>query len=166
MFRRLIIFLFGVLILTDCTNGQKEIKKACVNVNVIRDGKLVAVDSCFTAYSQDSLDLILKGISDRSSALQDEFDTWMIFVFADTLNKKPEEYQYGLVISKAGVLDPNVILTTDEKLVKQRCSAYKNGNITLKKIKTGESMKVLIEDFFKHNIRINYHWEGNLQVDS
>lgn len=155
---------FLLLFLLSCNSGiEKNFKKTCIEVEILKNGKYITVDSCFTAPTRDSLDKLLADFKTKQGA-HEEYSTKLLFVIVDTLKKKPEEYQYALVQSDAGTINPDVVLTTDPSIVKEKTDKFSPGNIIFHKLVVGEGLKSEVEDIFKTNIRINYHWESNVKV--
>ncbi len=146
------------------SSTEKNLKKTCIEVEILKDGNYVSVDSCFTAPTRDSLDRLLADFKNKHAEFQ-EYSSKLLFVIVDTLKKKPEEYQYALVQCDAGIINPDVVLTIDPLIVKEKTDKFSPGNIIFHKLVLGEGLKSEVEDIFKNNIRINYRWESNVKVE-
>jgi len=159
------VVLFLVLVyLFACNHGTEQtFKKTCIEIPVLRNGGFVTVDSCFTAPTRDSLDRLLADFKIKQAA-HEEYSTKLLFVIVDTLKKKPEEYQYALVQSDAGNINPDVVLTSDLSIVKEKTDKFSPGNIIFHKLVIGEGLKPEVEAIFKNNLRINYRWESNVKL--
>ena len=160
----LTLSLFSIMIFSTSCSSEGDLKKDCIDVPVVRNGKLINIDSCFTAPTSDSLDRMIAAIRRKQFEPRDAMEAKLYFIIVDTLQKKPDEYEYAIVVSDAGIINPDVILTNDAELVKAKISTYIKENIIFKKVKSGESIPRLVETIFQTNVRINWRREGNRKV--
>lgn len=160
----LLVLPVTILFYTCGTNSADKEHKACFEVPVVRNSKLIKVDSCFTAPTKDSLEMLVNNFKEHRDAAKEAYDTKLYFVIIDTIGKKPEEYEYGIVVSDAGVINPEVILTNDQDMVKEKINSYIKENIIYKKLNSGETMEKTVETIFKTNIRIHYRREGGKKL--
>jgi hypothetical protein len=159
--KTLCLFIFT---LAAChSNDVHDYKKTCIQMEVMRNKQFVVIDSCFTAPTRDSLDRLLAYVKKGQEEFQD-YSSKLLFVIVDTLQKKPEDYQYALVQSDAGIINSDVVLTTDPLIVKEKTGKFSKGNIIFKKVVIGENLRGLVETIFKTNVRINYRTESNVRV--
>ena len=161
-----ILFSFSILGIFACNSKDRELKRGCIDFNILKEGKLVKIDSCFTASTTDSLDIILANVHKQQQEQTESFDSRMLIIFVDTLQKEPKDYEYAICLSEAGIINGDVILTTDPSIVQEKCKPYSKGNIIIRKLRVGENTKGMVEDFFKHNVRINYRRVSNQKIDS
>jgi hypothetical protein len=157
------LYLLSFLLIGCGSGTEKQFKKACINVEMLKNHKFVTVDSCFTAPTRDSLDRLLANFKKKQEEFLD-YSSKLFFVIVDTLNKEPEEYQYALVQSDAGIINPDVVLTTDPSIVKEKSDKFGKGNIHFHKLVLGETLSGQVEYLFKMNIRINYRTESNVKI--
>lgn len=159
-------FIAITLTISACySDKQNNFKKACIEMEVLRNHKFITIDSCFMAPTRDSLNRLLAFVKKSQSEFQD-YSSKLLFVIVDTLNKSPGKYQYALVTSDAGIINSDVILTEDPSIVMERTDKFNKKNIIFKKLIIGESLKSEVEMIFKTNTRINYRWESNAIVKS
>ena len=165
--RKTVGVLMLITMLFACHTGNHNKKKSCIEVDVVRNSKVVRVDSCFTASTSDSVEKMIAAYRLKQSDLSQLQEAKLFFVIVDTLNKKPDEYEYGLVVSDAGIINPDVILTNDPSLVKEKTASFAKENIILKKCRIGESVQRCVETVFKTNVRINYRREdkGTVKIN-
>jgi len=162
------IFLFLIVVagLCACNSKSQNRQKACMDFFVYKEGQPVKVDSCFTSYNSDSLEMIVREVKRKQDELRETFDTRMVFIFVDTLQKEPKDYEYAIALSEAGIINSEVILTNDASIVKEKCKPYNPKNIIVRKNKAGETINSSVEDFFKANTRINYQRVSNEKIGS
>jgi hypothetical protein len=164
--KKIFLFLLVVVSLYGCNSKSREVKRTCIDFNILKEGKLVKVDSCFTASTTDSLEIILANVHKQQQEQTESFETRMLIIFVDTLQKEPKDYEYAICLSEAGIINGDVILTTDPSIVQEKCRPYSKGNIIIRKLRVGENTHGMVEDFFKHNVRINYRRVSNQKIDS
>lgn len=140
--------------------------RACIDFYIMKEGKSVKIDSCFTASTIDSLDLKIAEVRRKQKEELESFSTRLLVIFVDTLQKNPENYEYAICLSEAGIINGDVLLTKDPFIVQEKCKPYSKKNILIRKLRVGENIYGMVEDFFKHNVRINYRRVSNKKIDS
>lgn len=165
-FQKVILFLIVIASLYACNSKSHNRQRACMDFFVYKEGKPVQVDSCFTSYNTDSLEMIVREVKRKQDELRETFDTRLLFVFVDTLQKEPKDYEYAIALSEAGIIDSDVILTNDPSILKEKCKPYNQKNIIIRKNRVGETLNSVVEEFFKNNTRINYRRVSNEKIDS
>lgn len=165
-FKKVILFLTIVASLYGCNSKSRNLQKACMDFYVYKGGEAVKVDSCFTSYNTDSLEMIVREVHRQQEELKEKFDTRLVVIFVDTLQKEPKDYEYAIALSEAGIINSDVILTQDRSVVKEKCKPYNPKNIIIRKLRIGENLNNMVEDFFKNNTRINYRRISNEKIES
>ena len=162
-----IFLMIIVFTLYGCNfNKDKELKRACVDWNVVRNGKLIKRDTCFTAATIDSLDLMISRVRQKQKETREMYETRLLIIIIDTLQKAPKDYEYALVTSEAGIINSEVILTHDQGIVKEKSASFNKGSIHVVKLRHGGSLKNAVEETFKKNLRINYRRVENVKIKS
>lgn len=163
----LLLITISILVsMSSCQHSTVERKRTCIDVTIFKEGKPVVIDSCFTASSSDSLDFMVTEFRKRQAEFVEKFETRLMFVVIDTLDKKPDEYEYALVLCEAGIINPDVIVTSDADYIKEKLSAYNKKNLIIKKLDKGETIHSIVEVIFKTNIRINYRRVNTTKIES
>lgn len=165
-FKKIILFLIVFASLYACNYKSHNRQRACMDFYVYKGGEPVKIDSCFTSYNTDSLEMIIKEVHRQQDELKETFDTRLLVVFIDTLQKEPKDYEYAIAISEAGIINSDVLLTNDAFIVEEKCKPYNPKNIIIKKLKIGERINSEVELFFKNNTRINYRRLTNEKIES
>ena len=149
-----------------CNSNNSSVKCACIDVNVIKGGKLIKIDSCFTASTSDSLDLMISHVRQKQKDTCERYETRLLIIIIDTLQKLPKDYEYALVTSEAGIINSEVIITHDPETVIEKSALFNKGSIHAVKLRSQGSLKNAVEETFKKNIRINYRRVENVKINS
>lgn len=166
LIKKILIFLLVAISLSACNTKNRNVPRACIDFYLVKESKLVKVDSCFTASTIDSLDILLANVRKQQKEQSEIFETRMLVIFVDTLQKEPKDYEYAIALSEAGIINSDVILTQDPSVVEEKCKPYSKANIIIRKLRAGENINSMVEEFFKGNVRINYRRVSNQKINS
>jgi hypothetical protein len=163
IFQNLLLVLLTAIILIACYSGRPR-KAFCVNILVFNDGVPEMVDSCFVAKTNDSSEIAISSTGLQRTERIKNLETKMLFIIVDTLQKKPNDYEYALVVVDASGSNPEVTFTSDASLVKAQSAPYTNESIIIKKVETGENIEALVEFILRTNMQINWIKDGKREA--
>lgn len=153
-----------VLCFQACKPDGEKVNKGCVDYTVVVDGQVLKRDTCFSSPNPDSLDKMLKDFRSRQEESTRAYDTRLMIVVVDSVNQASGKVEYAMIVSEAGVLNNEVVLTNDPEIVKERSAHFPANSLHVTKVRKGETIESIVKITFVQNLRIHYRRESSGKV--